>query len=173
MGKYRNHDQLGHDAIEQWAKELEGAPKRDLTREESLAFITMGEAEKEEDSSGFRQMFDSLLGEWNGVALLHRRLSLHDYTMSKAAQITCGLMINTPGEMTMMANYIQYQCYKHRINHVDMKSLSKFIMPLGWFSQRVLSEFWDKQKYISPDRHLLNMLDNPEYGLSIRLKSIP
>lgn len=162
--KYKSYKELNSSSIEEWAKELDCERKRELSGEESHAFMTMALTEKEVEKD---KDYEMLLKGWNGVALLHKRLLIHTYTMTKAAKICCGMMIASPGEMVMMANYIQYRCHLHKIKHVDMRALSEKIMPMGWFDKETLSTFWDKQKYESESGYLLNMLDNPELGLSI------
>ena len=164
--KYKSYKELNSSSIEEWARELDECPKRELTSDESYAFMRMGLLEKEIENDKDKD-YEMLLEGWNGVALLHKRLLIHTYTMTKAAKICCGMMIASPGEMVMMANYIQYRCHLHKIKHVDMRALSEKIMPMGWFDQDTLRKFWDKQKYESESRYLLNMLDNPEFGLSI------
>ena len=162
--KYRSYKDLTEHSIEEWARELDECPKRELTSEESFAFMTMGLTEKgvEKDKD-----FETLLKGWNGVALLHKRLLVHSYTMTNAVKICCGMMINSPGEMVMMANYIQYRCHHYQIKHVDMRALSEKIMPMGWFDLETLSKFWDKQKYVSDSDGLANMLDRPDCAVSI------
>lgn len=162
--KYKSYKELNSSSIEEWARELDECPKRELTSDESDVFMRMGLLEKEIEND---KDFDNLLKGWNGVALFYKRLLIHTYTMTKAAKVCCCMMIDSPGEMVMMANYIQYRCHLHKIKHVDMRALSEKIMPMGWFDKETLSTFWDKQKYESESGHLLNMLDNPEFGLSI------
>lgn len=165
--KFKSHKELSETSIEEWAKELDACEKRILEPEEYHVFMVMRQNEKAvEDDKDKR--FESLLNGWNGTNLIHRRLLLHSYTMTKAAKLFCGMLINSPGEMVMMANYFQYKCHLHHIKHIDMRALSEKIMPMGWFSRDTLQQFWDKQKYVSEDGRLLNMLDNPEYGKSIR-----
>ena len=165
--KFKSYKELSETSIEEWAKELDACEKQDLTYEEARSFITLGTSEKEIEEDKDKD-FEALLNGWNGTALLHRRLNLHTYTMSKAAKVFCGMLINSPGEMVMMANYFQYKCHLHHIKHIDMRALSEKIRPMGWFRRDTLQQFWDKQKYVAEDNRLLNMLDNPEYGKSIR-----
>ena len=81
-------------------------------------------------------------------------------------------MINSPGEMVMMANYIRYRCHRYQINHVDMRALSEKIMPMGWFDMETLSQFWDKQKYVSDSGGLANMLDRSDCAVSISVNHL-
>lgn len=165
--KFKSYKELSETSIEEWAKELDACEKRILEPKEYHVFMVMYQNEKAvEDDKDKR--FKSLLNGWNGTNLINRRLLLHSYTMTKATQIFCGMLINSPGEMVMMANYFQYKCHLHHIKHIDMRALSEKIIPMGWFSRDTLQQFWDKQKYVAEDNRLLNMLDNPEYGRSIR-----
>lgn len=167
--KFKSYKDLSETSIEEWAKELDACEKRILDIKEFDAFLVMSQYEKnvEKDQN---KTFERLLETWNGTALLHNRLNLHTYTMSKAAKVSCGVLINSPGEMVMMANYFQYKCHLHHIKHIDMRALVEKIMPMGWFSRDTLQQFWDKQKYVAEDNRLLNMLDNPEYGKSLIIK---
>lgn len=164
--KFKSYKELSETSIEEWAKELDACEKQDLTYEEARSFITLGISEKEIEEDKDKD-FEALLNGWNGTALIHKRLNLHTYTMSKAAKVFCGILNKSPGEMVMMANYFQYKCHLLHVKHIDMRALSN-IIPMGWFSRDTLQQFWDKQKYVSEDGRLLNMLDNPDYGKSIR-----
>lgn len=165
--KFKSYKELGENSIEEWAKQLDACKKRILDPEEVYGFVVMLKNEKivEEDED---KSFESLLENWNGTALLHKRLSLHTYTMTKAAELCCGMLVKTPGEVVMMANYFQYKCHLNHIKHIDMRALNEKIIPMGWFSSDTLQQFWDKQKYVAENNNLLNMLDNLEYGKSIR-----
>ena len=72
----------------------------------------------------------------------------------------------------MLLNYIQYRCSKHCVHHVDMKALSTKIIPDGFFTKEVLSEFWDIQKFVSEEGHFLNMLDYPQFAESISVEHL-
>lgn len=167
--KFKSYKDLSETSIEEWAKELDACEKRILEPQEDHAFIVMFQNEKEIEDDKDKH-FESLLNGWNGTNLIHRRLLLHSYTMTKAAKIFCGMLINSPGEMVMMVNYFQYKCHLHQINHIDMRTLSEKIIPMGWFSRDILQQFWDKQKYVAENNCLLNMLDNPDYGKSLIIK---
>lgn len=58
------------------------------------------------------------------------------------------------------------------VQHIDMTLLCSRIIPDGWFSEEVLREAWEAQKYVSENDGLLNMLDNPAYGKSIGMKEL-
>lgn len=169
MRKYRGYNELSGSSVEAWAKELDQRKKQMLSNSDAafLLQLTLNEQKIEEDNDG---AFDKMLNGWNGVAILHRRLQVHTFTMSKAALMFCGLTVKSPGEAVMMANYIQYRCHEQGIQHVDMRALNSRIMPDGWFGQETLSEFWEKQKYVSEDGHLINMLDTRHYATSIHFR---
>lgn len=165
--QYPKEKELNARSIEKWAEELDRQPKRELTSEEIETFISAKWTEKamEADKDG---AFADLLNRWNGVAILHRRLQLHTFTMTNAVQLCLGSMVQSPGEAVMMLNYIQFRCHLHHIRHVDITTLSERIMPMGWFDRDLLREFWEKQKYVASDGSLKNMLDCTGFGESIR-----
>ena len=163
--KFKSYKDLSETSIEEWAMALNGQEKVELTSDEAVSLVVMGCREKEIEED---KEVEALLKGWNGAAILHKRLNLHTYTMSKAAILFCGTLGDSPGEIVMMANYFQYRCHLHHIKHIDMMALSEKIIPDGWFSRHTLQKFWDRQKYVSENDSLLNMLDNSEYGKSIR-----
>lgn len=167
MNKFKSYTELGKDSVEWWAKALDEEVKNPLTQDESEIFLasTVAEKEMEEDKDGG---YSRLLGQWNALSIISRRLALHTFTMSKAAIWACSVLVSTPSEAVIMLNYFQYRCHRRHIKHIDMKSLGLHIIPDGWFSRDILYQFWDKQKFVSPDGALLNMLDYPEYAESIR-----
>lgn len=167
--KYKSYKDLNERSIEEWARELDECPKRELTSEESEIFLEAGIVENTLETS---LDFEEKIKGWNGVNLLHKRLLVHDFTMSRATQICCGILITSPGEMVMMANYIQYRCHRHQIKHVTIRTLCEKIMPMGWFDKETLSRFWDKQKYITVSNGLANILDRPDCAYSIRVKHL-
>lgn len=164
---YKQQNELGPNSIELWAKELDGEPRVALQEDDFNVCVVMidkeSEVEKDEDN-----LFASLLKGWTGTSILYKRLLMHTFTMSKAALVVCGLLINSPGEGVMMLNFFQYECHRHGIKHINMDKLCRLIIPNGWFSLDTLATYWDKQKYVSSDKNLLNMLDNSAYSESIR-----
>ena len=42
------------------------------------------------------------------------------------------------------------------------------LIPDGWFDDDVLSKAWEKQKYVTENGALFNMLDNVEFMNSIK-----
>lgn len=166
---YKTYKELNESSIEQWAAELDEKPKRRLFDEEmgSLISLTLHEKVFEDDKDG---KFAELCKGWNGVAIINKRLQLHTFSMSKAAQIFMGLLINQPGKAVMALNYFQYKCAKMNLWRIDMTLLCGRIIPDGWFPDDTLREAWEAQKYVSKDDGLQNMLDNPAYGKSIGMK---
>lgn len=166
--EYKSYKELGSDSIAKWAAQLDVAERREMTKEEGnfLFGMTLNEKDVEKDEKG---VFDKVLEGWNGISIIYKRLQLHSFTMSKAAMVYCGFVVESPGEAVMMLNYFQYRCFINKIKHVDMNALGTRIMPMGWFSKDVLQEFWERQKYVTEDNRLANMLDNPKFGSSICL----
>ena len=171
MRKYLSYKDLTEKSVELWAKELEQTTFRELTGEEfsMMYFVTFNEDYIQKDES---KAFQSLTDKWNGISIIIRRLKLHSFTMSNAAMMVCGDMVGSPGEAVMLLNYIQYRCSKHCIHHVDMKALSSKIIPDGFFTKETFSEFWEKQKFVSEEGRLLNMLDYPQFAESISVESL-
>lgn len=166
---YKTYKELNESSIEQWAAELDEKPKGRLSEEEIGSLVRLMAHEKvfEDDKDG---KFAELCKGWNGVAIINKRLQLHTFSMSKAAQTFMGLLIDQPGKAVMALNYFQYKCAKMNMWRVDMTLLCSRIIPDGWFSEEVLREAWEAQKYVSENDGLLNMLDNPAYGQSIGMK---
>lgn len=166
MEKYKTYKELDGSSIERWAIDLDAKPKQALSEEDAELLIRCkaNEEELEKDSKG---SFEELLNGWNGVAVLHKRLALHSFTMSKAAKLFCGTLIDRPGMAVIMLNYFQYKCHSLKIKHIDMDTLCTRIIPNGWFTPYELHIAWESQKYISSDGSLLNMLDNLSFRTSI------
>jgi len=166
---YKTYKELNESSIEQWAAELDAKPKERMSEENIgyLVRLTMSEKFMEEDKDG---KFSELCTGWNGVAIINKRLKLHTFKMSNAAQTYMGLLIEQPCKAVMALNYFQYKCAKMNVQHIDMAVLCSRIIPDGWFSEEVLREAWEAQKYVSENDGLLNMLDNPAYGKSIGMK---
>lgn len=162
---YKHEKDLGPDAIENWASLLDKETKRILDPDEAFDLFMLKHYEKEIECEN---KIDSYFKEYNGSSLIYKRLVAHTFTMSKAVILFCGSIINTPGEMVMMLNYFQYKCHCYKIKHINMEILMINIIPDGWFSSEILQQYWEKQKYISSDNHLINMLDNSTFMGSIR-----
>lgn len=166
---YKTYKELNESSIEQWAAELDAKPKERMSEENIGSLVRLMAHEKvfEDDKDG---KFAELCKGWNGVAIINKRLQLHTFTMSKAAQTFMGLLIDQPGKAVMALNYFQYKCAKMNMWCIDMTLLCSRIIPDGWFSDDTLREAWEAQKYVSENGGLLNMLDNPAYGKSIGMK---
>lgn len=167
MKKYKSYPELTKDSVEWWAKALSEEKTERLQKDDAelILILSLNEPEVEQDSDG---VFQQQLGGWNSVSILHSRLKMHTFTMSKAAIWACSVLVSTPGEVVIMLNYFQYRCHCRSIKHIDMKTLCQDMIPNGWFPKNTLEHYWDKQKFISKDRALLNMLDCLEYAESIR-----
>ena len=111
-----------------------------------------------------------MLKGWNAAAILNERVkSSHTYTLELSVLVFFGAILDRPGIVVQYANYMQYKCWQHGIKHVDMESFSRYIFPMGFFSEDTLHEMWEKQKIIPKDGGALaNMLDHPEFMESIR-----
>lgn len=167
MNKYKSYTELNKESVEWWAKALDEEKKEYLPKETVELFLAASLSEQafEEDKDG---SFSKLLGKWNSVSIIQKRLQYHTFTMGKAAILIAGMLVSTPGEVVIMLNYFQYRCHLRGIKHIDMKNLSIYMIPDGWFSKDTLYQYWEKQKFVSKDNSLANMLDYPLYAKSIR-----
>lgn len=77
-------------------------------------------------------------------------------------------LVDRPAIAVMYANYLQYKCFQYGVKEININALKYILLCKGVFSEEVLHEMWDKQKFISNEKHLLNMLDFPQYMESIR-----
>lgn len=125
--EFKHQKDLGPDAIQKWCEELDRKPKRELTPEEgkTLFMCMINEPHYRTDKN-----FESLLGKWNGVAILHDRIKEnHTYTIENAVLLFLGSVIDRPGIAVQYANFMQYKCWQYHIKHVDMKSFTRRILP--------------------------------------------
>ena len=167
MDEFKKYTELDGGSIERWAKELDAKPKKPLSEDDAEMFFICVSREKDIERPD-NPLFNEVVSGWNGAGIIHKRLQMHTFTMTKACKIFCGNLVDSPGKAVMMLNYIQYKCHLNNIKHVGMDAFCLKIIPFGWFSDEVLREAWDNQKYESPDGCLCNMLDNLEYMESIR-----
>ena len=164
---YRKETELGPDAIQKWCEELDSKPKMEMSQEEEDIFLRCKAYE-----SNIRHFPEcqKMLKGWNAAAILNERVkSSHTYTLELSGQVFFGAILDRPGIVVQYANYMQYKCWQHGIKHIDMESFSRYIFPMGFFSEDTLHEMWEKQKIIPKDGGALgNMLDHPEFMESIR-----
>ena len=164
---YRKETELGPDAIQKWCEELDRKPKMEMSKEEEDIFLRCKAYE-----SNIRHFPEcqKMLKGWNAAAILNERVkSSHTYTLELSVLVFFGAILDRPGIVVQYANYMQYKCWQHGIKNVDMESFSRYICPMGFFSEETLHEMWEKQKIIPKDGGgLANMLDHPEFMESIR-----
>ena len=160
---YRKETELGPDAIQKWCEELDRKPKMEMSEEDTKIFVGI---KLREDKINNDQYCKTMLA----MSLVHNRIKqFHTFTANNAVLMFLGCMIDRPGIAVEYCNYMQYKCWQHGIKHVDMESFSRYIFPMGFFSEDTLHEMWNKQKIIPKDGGALgNMLDHPEFMESIR-----
>ena len=108
--EFKHQKDLGPDAIQKWCEELDRKPKRELTPEEgkTLFMCMINEPHYRTDKN-----FESLLGKWNGVAILYDRIKEnHTYTIENAVLLFLGSVIDRPGIAVQYANFMQYHVVK-------------------------------------------------------------
>jgi hypothetical protein len=166
--EYKNEKDLGPDSIQKWCEEMDKKPRSALTQEQAHIIVL---STINEESIAKDPKVEELYDEWNAIGLLYKRIKYcHTYTIEKAALIFLSCGIDSPGNSTQYANFLQYKCWQLGIKHIDMKALIGRILPGGFFTKETLDEMWEKQKYISDEKFpsLRNMLDNARFMESIR-----
>lgn len=160
---YRKETELGPDAIQKWCEELDRKPKMEMSEEDTKIFV---EIKLREDKINNHPYYERMLA----MTVMYIRIKqFHTFTASNSVFMFMGCMIDRLGITVEYCNYMQYKCWQHGIKHVDMESFSRYIFPMGFFSEDTLHEMWEKQKIIPKDGGALaNMLDHPEFMESIR-----
>lgn len=167
MMKFRKETELGPDSIQKWCEELDSKEKCEMSKEYQKIFSEIMIKEEEVNKSS---KINDLLECFTLAGLMHRRIKhYHTFTASNAVLMFMACMIDRPGIVTEYCNYMQYKCWQRGIKHIDMETFSRYIFPMGFFSEDTLREMWEKQKIIPKDGGgLANMLDHPEFMESIR-----
>ena len=167
MMKFRKETELGPDSIQKWCEELDSKPKEELSQEDKIILKQFIPDEMDMDND---PKIKALFSGWNATAIMYDRIkNFHTFTADNAVLIFLGCMIESPGIAVEYCNYMQYKCWQHGIKHIDREAFSRYIFPMGLFSEDTLREMWDKQKIIPKDGgSLVNMLDHPEFMESIR-----
>lgn len=167
MTKFRKETELGPDSIQKWCEELDSKEKCEMPQDDAVILLKIQTNEKNINND---PNFKDLLTGWNATAIIHNRIKqFHTFTANNAVLMFLGCMIESPGIAVEYCNYMQYKCWQRGIKHIDMETFSRYIFPMGFFSEETLREMWDKQKIIPKDGgSLANMLDHPEFMESIR-----
>lgn len=163
MTKFRKETELGPDSIQKWCEELDSKEKCEMSKEDTEIFFKI---KLREDKINNDQYCKAMLA----MSITHNRIKqFHTFTANNAVLMFLDCMIESPGIAVEYCNYMQYKCWQRGIKHIDMETFSRYIFPMGFFSEETLREMWDKQKIIPKNGgSLANMLDHPESMESIR-----
>lgn len=167
-------EEIKHDSVELWAKEAEKvfkASTREMTLNEADAFTF---ALLNEEAWGRDLRIKKALEEkkfevpyscvfWNRVRLCHT------YTVSVALAVFIGFLAESFGDITIYANYLQYQAYKANLKHLELGFIST-LFSNGFPSREAMQQVWDAQKLRTSERGSDNMLDHSECQGSITFK---
>lgn len=136
------------NAIELWAEEFSKKPIRPLTREEMNGFIgwSMVESAVCFNDNELKQVLEDKKGGLASVFYLRVKYR-HTYEVSPvlAAYLGDNILKNF-GMSTMMANYLQWFCFKNKIKKLTLDIFAKKVFPFGVPKDEVWEEMWELQK---------------------------
>ena len=170
-------EKLGPKSIESWAADAEKlfkrASKLSPTQMANFVECQVGEDSMENSANLKKKLEEGTFNEETGWAgVFYKRVNdYHTYTISIAAAIYIGSAIDRPAYATMYANYLQYQAFKFKKKHVDMDFVS-IVFSNGFPNEQTLKKLWEAQKINSDTPGCVgdNLLDQPQFGLSIAFK---
>lgn len=145
--------------VENWAKEVEKFPTRQLTEDEAKTFLMSSMAEKRVgDDKELIQLLDEKKGGMASVVWL-RIKHCHTYSITPALAVYLGEIISNFGISTMMCNYLQYMAHKHKLKVITCKDWGLKIFPMGYISDSDWEKAWNLQKINAEGEGSDNMLD--------------
>lgn len=165
----------GPKAIEEWAIQFEkgfnSQTQRELTQEEAETLAMLMVLHKDRPACELDQDMIQDLEEnkWTGANILWRRIKYaHTYTIDPTAALALGYIIQRPSQSTIIANYLQYKCFKEQINHVTLEFIFEKVFVIGVLigvpTDDYYAEVWANQKLSDGS----NLLDQGKYADSIR-----
>ena len=163
------------DSIEKWAKqtEIEFGPlnQKPLTDEQTEIFLKcyMNEQAMEEDEDLKTQLEKNKAGY---ASVLYNRVKLcHTYEISNALCLFMSFVVESFRDVTIYANYFQYQAFKHNVKKVNMDFISTKVFPWGFPNRVTLEKVWDDQKVERNGQFTSdNLLDYAKCQESITIK---
>lgn len=141
--------EIKENSIELWAIETEKLFRKDqqpMNDELSQAFVTccLNEEEMEKDVA-MKEALEKNKLAYSSV-FYNRVRCCHTFEASIALCVFMGMASNSFGEVTIYANYLQYQAHKHNQKRLDIKFVSTYVFPMGFPSKGTLQKVWDMQK---------------------------
>lgn len=147
---------LTNDAAEKWAANVMGRCNTPLTEIQAnyLVSVFMNEQEMEEDEKLKELCTDPSKGGL--VCMAMNRCKSAGIELTRTAALFLGLILNSPGEVTMTAAYIKYKLREVVQNgKVNVGFLSTRCFPMGIPSEKDWQELWDMQKLDLEDLKLM------------------
>lgn len=136
------------NAVELWAEEFSKKPIRPLTKEEMSGFIdwSMVKSSESFNDNELKQILEDKKGGLASVFYLRVKYR-HTYEVSPvlAAYLGDNILKNF-GMSTMMANYLQWFCFKNKIKHLTLDNFAEKVFPFGVPKDEVWQEMWSLQK---------------------------
>lgn len=136
------------NAVELWAEEFSKKPIRLLTEKEMGGFICwrIVDSNKSFDDNELKKILEDKKGGLGSVFYLRVKYR-HTYEVSPvlAAYLGDNILKNF-GMSTMMANYLQWFCFKNKIKKLTLEDFAKKVFPVGVPKDEVWEEMWSLQK---------------------------
>lgn len=136
------------NAVELWAEEFSKKPIRPLTKEEMSCFIdwSMVKSSESFNDNELKKILEDKKGGLASVSYLRVKYR-HTYEVSPvlAAYLGDNILKNF-GMSTMMANYLQWFCFKNKIKKLTLEDFAKKVFPFGVPKDEVWGEMWSLQK---------------------------
>lgn len=128
--------------------------------QENLIFIALYE------DSQIDVLYENIEKEFWQIPILKERISRMNIGIDKRALITMAFICNTPGKSVMYAYYLAYKAKKLGITEITYDVMLSKIFPSGFFSEKTLEKYWDKQK-VRSEGGSDNLLDYDEASKSL------
>lgn len=166
--EFKHQKDLGPDDIQKWCEELDRKPKIEIndTQRRLISIFKMNH----EIVGNFLNAHKELSSQFDYTSFLINLIEKNfTFKIDYPSALIMSTLVDRPAIAVMYANYLQYKCFQYGVKEININALKYILLCKGVFSEEVLHEMWNKQKYISEkERGLLNMLDNAYFMESIR-----
>lgn len=159
---YKLTSQITGEEIAKWAAKLDLEPKDDKLSDENVKILcNLLFSESEIEKGKLDELFDSKSKNCLFLAVVFKKRveTLHTFKCSKAVMILFGFICNSPGEVVMYTNYLQYVSHDEHKSEFKLKDIC-VLFPYRFYDQTLLQRYWDLQKVHFDDSRVPdNMLD--------------
>jgi hypothetical protein len=165
--EFKHQKDLGPDDIQKWCEDLDRKSKIEIndTQRRLLSIFKMNH----EIVGNFLNAHKELSSQFDYTSFLINLIEKNfTFKIDYPSALIMSTLIDRPAIAVMYAYFLQYKCFQYKVKEVNIETLKDIFLWEGVFSEEVMHEMWDRQKFISNDRQLLNMLDYPQYMESIR-----